>query len=515
MASSSGSSNTGLHISLIFFVMLSIILGVVAYLKINEASELRKGVTDKGNEARTVKAERDKFAEQLRNLQHETGYEQATDPAGAGGKDSAIERVRNDLKAYGDNAVTLKAALFQKLLTIEKQKGELKASQAKFDQDVTKLTREKQALYDSIHTTDKDAMGQPIGYIEKLKQEESKVARIEKNAKEQIDKWETLANTYKKGLADMRRAKDDLDTAYKEQIAKLDKSIKTLQSTVALQMQKIDDLQKVSFERPDGVVRSVDHSTKLVWINLGTEDRLPERMTFSVYSRAHHGIARGQQDIKGSIEITQITGPHMAIARILKNDIYNPIHAGDPIYTPLWSPGVTESFAFSGIMDLDGDGKGDRDLLHRLVKNAKAKISNEVDDNGVRHGTGLTNADKFLVLGTIPDPQEASEPKERKRRVDLATENEKIENEARNHGVRIVRLADFLAYIGFKPDRRLWRPGEQSKRKLKAGAASITVNETVGNRKSTGQTSGVYTKRGRVKQSTSTGQTSKLFRGGK
>jgi hypothetical protein len=511
---SSGNSNTAVHVSMIILVMISIVLGVLAYLKGNEAAELRKSSTDKANEARKNKEEWDKAAEELRATKSKIGYPQQTPAAGQGGKDTTIAQIDADLKAYGDsNATTLKAALFQKLLEIDKLKRDLKAAQASFDDSKTKLEQEKKTLYDSIHSTQKDANNRAIGYVEKLKEEAAKVLKIETDAKKAIAEWKTLYDKSQTDFNAMRKAKDDADAAHKEQVARFEKEVKTLQQTVAQQLQKIDDLQKVSFERADGFVRQVDHSTKLVWINLGSEDRLPDRLTFSVYSQSHHGIARGHQDIKGSIEITRIIGPHMAEARILKNDIYNPIHAGDPIYTPLWSPGVTESFAFSGIMDVDGDGKGDRDLLHSILKAAGAKISNEVDDNGVRHGTGLTNADKFLVLGTIPDPQEAADVKERERRKKLSEQHEKIETEAKNNGVRVIRLADFLAYIGFKADRRLWRPGELSKRKLKAGAASASVNQTVGRRQSSGQTSGLYNKRGRVRQATSTGRTSKLFGG--
>jgi len=510
---SSGNNITAVHFSLIFFVMLSIILGVVAYLKINETAELRKSSTEQSNEARKNKTEWDKAAEEKRAIQNAAGYPEATTPAGAGGQDSPQARMQVDLKMYGDNATTLKAALWQKLQDIDKLKADLKAAQASFDDTKTKLEQEKKTLYDSIHSPARDANNRPIGYVEKLKEEAAKVMKIENDAKKAIAEWQTLYDKSQRDFAAMRKAKDDADAANKEQVAKFEKAIKDLQNTVAVQLQKIDDLQKVSFERPDGVIHQVDHSTKLVWINLGSEDRLPERMAFSVYNQAHHGIARGTQDIKGSIEISRIRGSNMAEARILKNDPYNPIRAGDPIYTPLWSPGVTESFAFSGILDVDGDGKSDRDLLHRLVKAAKAKISNEVDDNGVRHGTGLTNADKFLVLGTVLDPQETADAKERARRTKLSDAHLKIESEAKNNGVRVIRLPDFLAYIGFKSDRRLWRPGELSKRTLKAGAASATVNEAVGRRQSSGQTSGIYTKRGRVRQSSSTGRHSKIFGG--
>ena len=123
----------------------------------------------------------------------------------------------------------------------------------------------------------------------------------------------------------------------------------------------------------------------------------------------------------------------------------------------------------------------------------------------------MTQNGKCLVVGTIPEPQETADPKEREIRSKMSKALYAIEQEAKNKGVRKVRLADFLLYIGFKADRRLWRPGDLSKRTLKAGARSTAVNQIIGRRQSSGQISGIYTKRGRIRQPVSSGQVSKRF----
>ena len=78
----------------------------------------------------------------------------------------------------------------------------------------------------------------------------------------------------------------------------------------------------------------------------------------------------------------------MAEARITRDRISDPIVKGDEIYTPLWSPGRKEKFAFVGLFDLDNDGINDRDVLHDLVAASGGEIVDEVDDKGVRHPTG-------------------------------------------------------------------------------------------------------------------------------
>jgi hypothetical protein len=76
-------------------------------------------------------------------------------------------------------------------------------------------------------------------------------------------------------------------------------------------------------------------------------------------------------------------------------------------------------------------------------------------------------------------------------------------------------LSDFLAWIGYRPQRRLYVPGLVDRPfNLRAGAASVGTNEVVGDRTAAGAVSGIYGRSKRLKPQTSSGKTSDLFRGG-
>ena len=59
--------------------------------------------------------------------------------------------------------------------------------------------------------------------------------------------------------------------------------------------------------------------------------------------------------------------------------------------------------------------------------------------------------------------------------------------------MRVVSLGDFLSYIGYKSQRRLFVPGSDVPYKLKSGSRSAAVDETTGTHKSSGTTSEAYT----------------------
>ena len=310
-------------------------------------------------------------------------------------------------------------------------------------------------------------------------------------------------------------------TAHATDTKKLNEEITKLTAINIRLSNDIDDLKKTSFEVPDGFVRWVDNQNNRVWINLGEADNLPKRMTFSVYNKSHNGVARGSEDIKGAIEITRIVDAHTAEARIIKDDLYQPITKGDPIFTPIWSPGRRENFSFVGIIDLDGDGKSDRLKLHELVAGAGATIDNEVDDNGKRirytkfpnsfvdHGEGVPGIDvntKFLVIGQIPDITLAAKDEDKERITRILEKLKQLKGEAQQQGVRIVNLNDFLSWIGYQPQRRLYVPGtEQDGYPLKNGQRPAPVDKV------SGQVSGAINGNKRIKPATSSNAVSPVF----
>ena len=257
-----------------------------------------------------------------------------------------------------------------------------------------------------------------------------------------------------------------------------------------------EKLEKQSFEVPSGYLQLVDMDTQLVWINRGQADSLRKGTTFSVYKQINKGVARGVEDIKGSIEVTRVggdLGPHQAEARITRSKITEPMVPGDPIYTPLWRPGLKEKFAFVGLVDLDNDGVSDRDVLHELVDASNGQIVDEVDDKGERHppAGNMGVSTKFLVIGKIPDVRQ-SKPNEVEAAKKIAEWKTKMVNEAQESGVRVVSMEDFLNYIGYDAGRRVWRPGVTEKWNLRSGGEGNVARPgpTGGRQESGGTVSG-------------------------
>jgi len=294
-----------------------------------------------------------------------------------------------------------------------------------------------------------------------------------------------------------------------EQIALLDKQIDFYKD-------QIDELTKQGFDREDGQIVSIDNTTRTVWISIGSAEKLHPQVSFSVYTSDHRGIGRGIEDIKAKIEVTRILEPHLAEARILDEDLFRPIAEGDPIYSPLWSAGRKEYFAIVGRPDLDDDGKSDWDLIREIITTSGANIDLIVDDEAQRQPADgkLSARTKFLIVGDIDDPAKFSGiPEKQKLAFDMQKQHDALINEARLYGIRVVRLNDFLDYVGFKPEQRLWKPGENRPFNLQQGTPGKAVDDTYQERNSGGTTSELYRKNRSGIQQESDGTTSELFRG--
>ena len=513
---------TAVHFSLIFFVMLSLILGVMFYLNFKHIQE---------NQANWMKAQEDlkteqrltrKQDEEIQALKRLTGHvyeDVGTEGAAAG---TVIGAIQADLAKAAPLAEETYKAAVDKLV-----------------KDVANVTSERDKLQQNLTAEHKALLALQQQYQARVDQHQKARDKAEKELQQLIAKKDEELRSKQTQVDDMVAMSRQLRTELEEERIgrerdnkKAQREIVDLSRITDSLREKLDQATKVSFERPDGIVRWIDNQSRTVTINLGYADRLVERTTFSVYTQDHHGVARGAEDIKGSIEVINVLNAHSAVARILEDDIYRPILPGDPIYSPLWSPGRQERIAFVGIIDLDGDGTSDRVDLHDLVSGVGATIDHEVLDDGRRvvykrfpdqfvefdYESGQSGIDvntKFLVIGKIPDPNDVGRKEEKDKIADILKHLEEMRKEARKQGVRIVNLSDFLSWAGFQPKRRLYIPGVAGRPfNLKAGAQSTAVDEAAGARQSSGQVSGMYGRSRRLKQQSSTGQTSGLFRSG-
>ena len=359
-------------------------------------------------------------------------------------------RLRTEL----DDAIAENAALKANLIVEKDQFDAMKSgNNAKVDQ--FKLDKEKSE-----------------GDLTKLVKDRDEMARA-KDA--DIAKWQQSYRTEqieKEQIRDeaARRAKEDA-----ERIARLNQ-------VVDFQRQRLEEIQNVSFDEADGMVTNVDNTNATVWLNLGKKDGLRPQVTFAVYSKTNKGIARGPEDVKAKIEIVEVRETS-SIARIIDEERDRPVGIGDEVFSPAWNAGLTEYFALVGNADLNRDGvldEKDRKILKDQLANAGAQIEVEVTSDGVREPADakITVQTKWLIVGDVGDPGSAiGDDAKLQRILAVQKQHELLVQEAREHGIRIVSMKDFLTYLGWKPESRLYIPGSDAPFTLQTGARRAGFND--------------------------------------
>ncbi len=103
---------------------------------------------------------------------------------------------------------------------------------------------------------------------------------------------------------------------------------------------------------------------------------------------------------KGAIEVINLTDPHTAECRILRDSPSHPLLPGDIIYTPAWRPGQQDHFALVGTMDINGNGSDDRQRLRDLIAMNGGIIDAEIGPDGKPIGKITLNT-RYVVVGDL------------------------------------------------------------------------------------------------------------------
>jgi len=310
------------------------------------------------------------------------------------------------------------------------------------------------------------------GDLEKLVKDRDEMARA-KDA--EIAKWQ---QSYRTEQIEKEQIRDEAARKAKEDAER----IARLNQVVDFQRQRLEEIQNVSFDVADGMVTNVDNTNATVWLNLGKKDGLRPQVTFAVYGKTNKGIARGPEDVKAKIEIVEVRETS-SIARIIDEERDRPVGIGDEVFSPAWNAGLTEYFALVGNADLNRDGvldEKDRKILKDQLSNAGAQIEVEVTSDGVREPADakITVQTKWLIVGDVGDPGSAiGDDAKLQRILAVQKQHELLVQEAREHGIRIVSMKDFLTYLGWKPESRLYIPGSDAPFTLQAGSRRAGFND--------------------------------------
>ena len=131
----------------------------------------------------------------------------------------------------------------------------------------------------------------------------------------------------------------------------------------------------------------------------------------------------------------------------------NPIVVGDVIYSPIFQKGKAVHFALAGLIDVDGDGQDDRELVRNLISISGGVVDAEVTPDGKRTGS-VTIDTRYLVVGERPKSGNLEA---------AAKAMEKIQSECDLAGVAQISLDRFLSDIGYQHATRTVGLGDNAK----------------------------------------------------
>jgi hypothetical protein len=511
----SSSGPTAVHYFLAVFVLASVILGAFVY-KFQSDLKIARVESDKSkSERQQSEKATQKALTEIESLKGGIGHLFERVGEDANEANTVLRAIADDIKLYAPELAqkNYSNALQKVAESLKNSTDERNNLRAQLDQEHKAYENLKEE-YEKMLGEQKGARARAEGDLQKnIKDKEEQLA-----AKDQD------ISTLKKAITDTELKLQQETQAWSEERKKLEGEIRTLMATVKLQKRELALVTRQSFEVPDGQITWVDYTNKLVWIDIGSDENVPVRQTFTVYKKSNSGIARGPEDVKGRIEVVKIHGPHRAEARILSDNVYFPMASGDPIHSTLWSAGRQELFSIVGFVDADGDGESDRNWFHEIVATAKAVIDNEVDDKGNLFYMGqpsatgepqISNKTKFLILGDPPDLASTDNMEKLAQLERIAKLREVMIKQAEQNGIDIIRLPDFLQYSGAGKPKRVQKPTDPSTADtLKAGAQSKSTGESIGKRTAAGTVSGAFGNK-KVKPPVSSGTTSKLFQGAK
>ncbi|MFL5329522.1 MAG: hypothetical protein ACJ8C4_11460 [Gemmataceae bacterium] len=459
-SSSSGESNTGLIVTLIFFVIASLTLGVFTYLGYSGQDQFAQDAKKAKAEAAAAKKAQDEETVRRLVLSIATGNEAPGDQqklaqlkGGAGGVYTATTASLKDKGITWDGAQDRPVATyldqFAKLTkerdsaVADKRTAEatLKETRDAFDQQKTTLSTQLAKANDDFKKAQNDILE-----VQK-KEHEWYAGQIAK-----IDTESQQLKQEKEARRDDAAAADRSQRKASEEKLNLAKQIDQLKS-------RITPPNSIDADTPKGSILRVDRENGLVYINLGSLDFARPNLTFSVMAPSINNKTAASRERKGAIEIASVLEGHLSAARIIDqtNPIREPILAGDLIFNPSWNSGQREHVALAGIFDLDGDGQSDLQEIMRTLERQGIIVDAYVDlPSRTIKGPGITERTTYLVLGEQPELSESAgrsgRPEDDPRVQAMMQINQKIgelRETGTKKGVQIVAYRRYLALVGY------------------------------------------------------------------
>jgi hypothetical protein len=490
--SSSTNPSTVLIVFLVFFILLSIGLGVWGYYGYQAAQKKEKA----GLELK-AKADADRLGMDYYKLQglwakaaagHDLGKDEPNDLNTLYGDfftakkfdkeqtKAAVETMISEDKKeldWDDAAKKLKTSYREKIKKLKKRNEEL---QKERDTAVADYEKEKARENDRDKKNKKswdDLKTEIKEYNDRAVAERKKAEAAATAANTSKDE---LRDTYDKEIKKQKAEFDDFKASNAKALKAKDEQIAQL--TVKKELLEAKEARNaktnlLEYEVPKGKIVRVDWTGKMPYINLGKADRLKEQLTFSIYGISSTG--KVEKDPKGSLEIVKIIDDHLSQGRIihLTDENAKPLQEGDRLYNPAWDPNRKIHVAIAGIVDFTGDESAT--VIDR-VRNLREFINNlerqdivvdaylDLRDLTIK-GSGLSVKTDYFILADGPkyDDSRILDLKEDKVKLNQETSKkmEEMRKDAVKKGVTLIPLHKFAVITGYRIPR-ITRMGDPS-----------------------------------------------------
>jgi hypothetical protein len=455
-----GESKQAYIIALVFFVLLTIILGVTTWLGYSGQKQLEADKKKADENATAVTGQRDAALAQLAALKLAVGIKDVKpeDLLGNPKKpegDDLVKKWLGNLVRWDESQGKPQRSMIELLATaqesVKQREGALQTSEAK--------AKEEAQHSEELLTAERA----------KTAKQQQEITRLQGQVKEERDSHTQAFKDQSKLYASVRDEKEKLRKDQEDQKDDLQKKIDKLTKTKSDLQKNLDRFTKaqkqedyIAYEKPLGKIAAIDPRGSYAYINLGSADHVKPQLTFSVFSGTES--YRQGQEPKASLEVIRAVGPHESEVRVsnVRDEGRDPVVRGDLIYNPAWSPTLKQHIAIAGIIDITGDGRDSTPEVVRNLKRQNIVVDAYLDVHDASVHGEITRQTNYFIMGETPSLdatagiEQAASMNEKKR--DVALRMHEMEDTARLKGVAIVSARRFLLLIGYPMPRTVAKP---------------------------------------------------------
>ncbi|MDO5565598.1 MAG: hypothetical protein Q4G59_02995 [Planctomycetia bacterium] len=425
----------GLTITLIIFIILTISLGLVCYFTAQVYKEVVLKTAAAGKVSSELATKTTAMNADITKVKAKIGYP-------ALGTDQIIQAMSSDVNRTLTNTTqapkTYREAVEMMGVTLDGKNRELLVYQTQ---------NNKYRLVTDAEI--KKSKTQQDTYVQQRSQTDT-VFR-DQNAKDakRLEGMKTSLEDLEKQITRVDLETKKTNEAYRVQAADAKEVAREIAGLNVSLSAKLDSLNRLDTEIPDGSIVYVDQARRVLRLNVGKAEGIRVQTTFGIYPEKTLDVGRDAP--KGTVEIVRILGDHMCEGRIVEDEIANPIMVGDLIYTPMWRAGHQVLFALTYNMDIDGDGKNDVEELKNMIEATGSKVAMWVDDKGEIQGelspevSAIITSDKPILDVLAQNKVLTAEEKTK-----IQNEHMKLLGEAEHNNIRRLTLADFLKKVHFR-----------------------------------------------------------------